>query len=129
MSNFLQSYNFIKKKQGNKKDKQPDKIRVRCQRFYSSFHHIIFTNNCYSFGENNSIWKYGSFPPHKRYSVDQLPPPLVIVVDATWGTKGRHGHVRVSQPGDDSDNIFLTFNSTSISVEYNQIFYLKYTIF
>ena len=40
---FMQSYNFIKKKHRNEKDKEPEKIRVICQGFQSYFHHIIFT--------------------------------------------------------------------------------------
>ena len=64
-----------------------------------------------------------------RYSVDQVPPPLVIGFDDTWNTKDRHGHLRVSQPCAGSDKYLFTFNSTSISVEYQKIFCYKYTPF
>ena len=43
----MQNYNFVKKKQKNKKDKEPDKIMVRCHRFHSYFHDMICTKNCY----------------------------------------------------------------------------------
>ena len=85
----------------------------------------FFTNNLYSFGPNNPSCKYGYFTPHRRYSVDQVPPLLVIGHDVTLDTKIIHGCVRVSHPSAGSEKLFFAFNSTSISVEYNQRSYYK----
>ena len=38
--------------------------------------------------------------------MDQVPLPIVIVLDDTWDTRGSHGPVCYSQPGDGSENIF-----------------------
>ena len=50
----------------------------------------------------------------------KVPPPLLIVLDDTWDTKGRNGHDRVSQPGSGNDNFFPQLNYASIIMEYNQ---------
>ena len=34
-----------------------------------------------------------------QYSVDQVPPPILIGIDVILDKKGRHGHARFSQPG------------------------------
>ena len=41
----MQSYNFIKKKHINEKEKEPENIIVRFQRFHSYFYIMIFTKN------------------------------------------------------------------------------------
>ena len=40
MSKFMQSYNYIKNKHSNEKDKELEKTRVKCQRLHSYFHHM-----------------------------------------------------------------------------------------
>ena len=47
------------------------------------------------------------FFSHRRYSVDQVPPPLVIGLDENWDKKVSHGHVRFSQIGAGSDKHFF----------------------
>ena len=64
-----------------------EESRLRCQRFPSYFHHMICTNNFYSFYSNNSRCKYGYFPTHRIQSFDQVPPPLVICLDENWDKK------------------------------------------
>ena len=39
--------------------------------------------------------------------MEKVPPPLVVGLDDTWDTKGKHGNVRVSQSGAGSDKLFL----------------------
>ena len=103
---FMQSYNVIKKKHSNKKEKEPEEIKVTCQHFHSSFHLMIFTYSCYYFGPNNTIFNYDSLTAPRWYPVDQVPPPLVIRLDDNWDTIGRNRHVRVSQSGDGSNKHF-----------------------
>ena len=67
---------------------------------------MLFTNNFYSFDSNKQICKYDYFPTPRPKSVDQVPPPLVIVFDDTWDTKGIHGPVCFSQPGDGYEKMF-----------------------
>ena len=57
----------------------------------------------------------------------KVPPPLVIVLDDTWDTKGRNGHERVSQPGAVSDKHFcsikLYFHNNGIQSKTEVIFW------
>ena len=105
---FMQSYNVIKKKHSNKKEKEPEEIKVTCQHFHSSFHLMIFTYSCYYFGPNNTIFNYDSLTAPRWYPVDQVPPPLVIRLDDNWDTIGRNRHVRVSQSVDGSNKHFCS---------------------
>ena len=82
---------------------------------------MLFINNVYSFDSNNPGCKYDSFSNHRPYSVYQVPAPLLIVFDDNWDTKGIHGPVCFSQPGDGYEKN-VTLNSASASMEYNQIF-------
>ena len=80
---------------------------------------MICTNKFYSFGPNNPICEYDSSPPHMRYSVDQVPPPIGIGLDDTWDTKGSNGHVSVSHPG--AGSIFFVpsaWNITKIELSF-----------
>ena len=58
--------------------------------------------------------------------MDQVPPPLVIYIDYTWGTKGRHGPVCFSHPGSGSGggkcNIKLCFRQRGIKPKIAVIF-------
>ena len=108
MSKFMHSYKFIEKKPSNKKEKGPEEIRVIFYRFHSSFSHMIFTEHFYSFVSSNVSYKCVFPPPHRQYSVEKVPPPLVIVLNDTWDKKGRNGHERVSQTGAGSDKHFCS---------------------
>ena len=118
----MQRYNFTKNKHRNKKVKKLGWSRVRCQPFHSYLHHMICTNNCYSFGSKKPICKYGSFLNHRRQSVYQVPLPLVIGLYGTWDKKGIHIPVCVF-PSQVLvlKIVFVILNSASISMEYNQI--------
>ena len=58
-----------------------------------------------------------------------MKPPLVIQFGDTCKRKDTHGHLHVSHPCAGSDKYLFTFNSTSISVEYQKRFCYKYTPF
>ena len=45
----MQRYNITKNKHSNKKVKKIEESRVRCQRFHSYFHHMLFTKKMYYF--------------------------------------------------------------------------------
>ena len=60
--------------------------------------------------------------------MDQVPPPLVIVFDYTWDTKGIHGPVCFSQPGDGYENkcyIKLCFCQREIQPNTSVLFVLQ----
>ena len=65
MSNFMQRYNFAKKKCSNKKSNTLEESRLRCQRFHSYFNHMLCTNNFYHFYFKKRF-KYGPFRTHRR---------------------------------------------------------------
>ena len=58
---------------------------------------MIFTQNCYSFDPNPQSCKYGYLTPRSKYSVEQVPLSLVIILDETRYKKVSHGHVCVFQ--------------------------------
>ena len=58
--------------------------------------------------------------------MDQLPPPLMIVLDGTWDTKGRYGPVFYFQKGAGSDlfcSIKLCFHRRGIQPKIAVIFW------
>ena len=107
LSKFMKRHKFTKKKRNNKRTKTIDEVRTRCQRFHSSFRHMLRTHGGYEFVAGDATCKYGCFPPECRWAVDQVPLPLVLGLDSTWADEGS-GPVCVSQPSSSSDKRFCT---------------------
>ena len=90
---FSQCYKLTKKKYSNKKLKEIEEIRLIRQCFHSYFHHMLHTQNCNLFNQNDLRCKYGYLTPHTRYPVEQVTIPILIGLDVTWYTKGSHVHM------------------------------------
>ena len=90
---------------------------------------MMFTHSCCSFDQNNPHCKYGSLPPHMRYSVDQSPLPIMIGLDDTCDTKSSHVPVCVSQTGAGSEKgcccIKICFRNLRMQPNIVVIFWLK----
>ena len=48
--------------------------------------------------------------------MDQVPLPLIIVIDETWDTKGSHEPLYFSHPGAGSEKGFVPLKSASVIV-------------
>ena len=57
--------------------------------------------------------RYGSFPPHSLYSVDQVTLPLVIVIGVAWDKNVIRVPVCVSHPVAGSDKHFCSIQLCS----------------
>ena len=83
---------------------------------------MFCTPKFYSFDPNNPRFKYGYLTPNSRYSVEQVPPPIVVGLDQTWDKKVAMDMFLFPRQVLFLKNDFVPLNSYSASVEYNRRF-------
>ena len=70
-----------------RRSKQNPNIAV--QDFHSGFSRQCKMHSGYVFWHDNPSHKYGTFKKKFRYSIEQGPLPIFVIIDKTWDENGK----------------------------------------